>query len=772
MIASVAVRCVLALLLTLLPVHGDNIAQGSVDATEVNPIRKVVGLLQDMQKEIHEEGIKEKELFDKFMCICNGGDTEFRAAVEMGKGKVAGLESQLQEEGANRATLKQELKEHYKDKAEAEKDLGKATALREKERAEFESENGEATTSIASLGKAIPALEGGGTAALIQAAGGTSGIKKFIENSAFLTTFDRQRVLAFIDSRDGDADSPGTSQIIGILKGMKDEMEKGKAEMEQREKGAGEGFSQLKAAKDQELAASSTSIEKKERGSGELAVSISQNTDSLEDAQAELDDNTKFLSSLKTQCAARKQEWGARTQMRTDEVAAISEAIKILNDDDALEVFKKSVPSAAMMQTQQPTPSPRVAAMIRKFGFLQGRHQSYLPTLQRAQGVIATASSFLKSNHLNVLLYTLNTSIRQAQHKGQHRSSTGTLAAPDMSGIVKMVDNMIDVLVKEMVDDEEKKKFCESEIAKSDTDKAARTEELQSLDSSMEESADELGSLGDDIKALDRSIRDLDKDVAQATEQRKKEHQEYVDSVSMTDTAMQLIGKARNRMAKFYNPAIYQQPKKKELTMEEKIVASYGAAAFVQEHSLEKTMLLHKRGRRSVAPIEIPKMPAFKKSKKSGGVMELMNMLKQELKMDKQRMEMDEKVAQKDYVELMSESQESRAQDAKALVNKRGAKANIEGKMQEMKETRQLTQEDWTTVHEYLISLHGQCDLVIENYIPRVEARNAELESLRNAKSIMSGQDVGVPAGLRPEDGAAAPAEAAPAEEAAEEPVV
>ena len=48
---------------------------GSAAAAEAgaNPIRKVVTLMQNMQKEIEAEGAKEKELFDKFMCYCSGG---------------------------------------------------------------------------------------------------------------------------------------------------------------------------------------------------------------------------------------------------------------------------------------------------------------------------------------------------------------------------------------------------------------------------------------------------------------------------------------------------------------------------------------------------------------------------------------------------------------------------------------------------------------------------------------------------------------------------
>ena len=52
-----------------------------------------------------------------------------------------------------------------------------------------------------------------------------------------------------------------------------------------------------------------------------------------------------FLANLSVQCAEKKKEWAERQSMRAEEVAAIGEAIKILNDDDALDLFKKTLPS-------------------------------------------------------------------------------------------------------------------------------------------------------------------------------------------------------------------------------------------------------------------------------------------------------------------------------------------------------------------------------------------------------------------------------------------
>jgi len=39
----------------------------------INPIRRVVTMLQMMQKKVQAEGEKEQELFDKYMCWCATG---------------------------------------------------------------------------------------------------------------------------------------------------------------------------------------------------------------------------------------------------------------------------------------------------------------------------------------------------------------------------------------------------------------------------------------------------------------------------------------------------------------------------------------------------------------------------------------------------------------------------------------------------------------------------------------------------------------------------
>merc|ERR1740138_366969 len=85
-----------------------------------------------------------------------------------------------------------------------------------------------------------------------------------------------------------------------------------------------------------------------------------------------------------------------------------------------------------------------------------------------------------------------------------------------------------------------------------------------------------IATLGEEIKALEEGIVALDKSVAEATDQRKEEHQDFTELMAADTAAKELIGFAKNRMQKFYNPKLYKPPPKRELTEEERITLNMG----------------------------------------------------------------------------------------------------------------------------------------------------------------------------------------------------
>merc|ERR1719399_1664763 len=93
----------------------------TVDATfselKANPIRKVVTMLQNMQKQVTAEGEKEEALFEKFMCYCKNGKGALEASIEAAKSKNEALMASIKETDAALTQTKAELKGAQEDRA-------------------------------------------------------------------------------------------------------------------------------------------------------------------------------------------------------------------------------------------------------------------------------------------------------------------------------------------------------------------------------------------------------------------------------------------------------------------------------------------------------------------------------------------------------------------------------------------------------------------------------------------------------------------------------
>merc|ERR1719473_646239 len=165
------------------------------------------------------------------------------------------------------------------------------------------------------------------------------------KKSATVDDYEKDEVVAFLQGKQnpfGDY-SAASGEIMGILKAMRDEMDKDLNGAISEEDKAAAGFEELAAAKNAEISAASSAIESKTVRSGDLAVATTTMADDIEDTTAEMKETQAFVANLAEQCATKKKEWAARQKMRAEEVSGISEAIKILNDDDALDLFKKTL---------------------------------------------------------------------------------------------------------------------------------------------------------------------------------------------------------------------------------------------------------------------------------------------------------------------------------------------------------------------------------------------------------------------------------------------
>merc|ERR1719198_703921 len=109
-------------------------------------------------------------------------------------------------------------------------------------------------------------------------------------------------------------------------------------------------FDSLVAAKTKEINALTKAVESKTARIGDLGVQLVTLKEDLDDTTKSLMEDEAFLKDLDKNCKTNEDEWAARQKIRSEELLALADTIKILNDDDALELFKKTLPSPSLVQ--------------------------------------------------------------------------------------------------------------------------------------------------------------------------------------------------------------------------------------------------------------------------------------------------------------------------------------------------------------------------------------------------------------------------------------
>jgi len=279
--------------------------------------------------------------------------------------------------------------------------------------------------------------------------------------------------------------------------------------------------------------------------------------------------------------------------------------------------------------------------------------------------------------------------------------------------VLKMIDNMVALLKQEQRDDDDKKEYCEKLIDKTEDDLKSLELSVSDLGKAIADYKERIATLTEEIAALEDGIKSLDKQVADATADRKEEHEDNVETLANDNAAKEIIAMAKNRMNKFYNPKLYKPP---------------------AEAVLAQT---------DVAPPPPPEtFGAYaKKGDESGGVIAMMDNMIADLDKEITEIETEEKENQAEYESFMSESAAKRAADAKSIEDKEAAKADLEGKLVDSKGQKDSKMKEAMNTAQFLSEVHGDCDWLLSNFAARKEARAGELDALTKGKAVLSGAD-------------------------------
>jgi hypothetical protein len=646
------------------------------------PVTKVINLLKDMQAQLEKEATEDEEVYEKVACWCQTNDKSKTKAIADAEDHITSLTANIEEFTANSARLNTEIKNLESEIAKNQAALDKATAIRQKELAEFNAEEKDMLQSIGALKSAVtvlgkhssfaqvPSEEMLNIAAMIQWQ-----FHKHRDMLAEMVTPAQHKAVAAFVQAPGDyfdaeptfkqSYAPQSGQIFGILKQMKETFETNLSTSQKEEMQSQQAYESLKAAKEEEIKAGTEQRDTKEQELADTDEKNAQAKQDLDDTRNTLSADEQFLMNLKETCQNTDAEWEERQKARAEEIRGCSEALAILSSDDAHDTFTKT------------------------FNFMQVSKKEVKVQDKAEKILFAAAKKFG-----NPKLATLATRVRL-----------------DAFGkVTESIDGMVKDLKKEKADDIKMKDFCVEEINNNERAQELKQRDIEGLDAKIADLTALIDQLTKDIAALQASIADMQTQLKRAGEDREAENADFQTTVSDQRATQKLLANALNVLK-----------------------AVYDKKAFVQTKGKQE-------------PAGPPPPPGFKKyeqSSGSGGVMGMIEQVIADAKTLEAEAIQAETDAQKAYEAFVKDTNKSIEEANRSMTNKTEEKATAEADKTAAEQDKNSASNEQQQNQNENADLHKSCDFTLNNFEVKQAALEQEMEALGQAKAVLAGSGMG-----------------------------
>merc|ERR1719453_1509746 len=414
-----------------------------------------------------------------------------------------------------------------KEVAENQEALDQATTIRQKQLAEFNAEEKDLLQSVSALKSAITVLSKHHGGALMQMPRShVLGIAAALQNemqkhssllSGILTHSQRRAMEAFIQAPEDYFDAaptfkqsyaPQSGEIFGILKQMKETFETNLSDTQKEELTNQKAYEDLKAAKEEEIAAGQSQIDAKTQELATTDEKLAQAKEDIEDTKNNLSADEEFLLMLKEKCSTTDAEWEERQKTRQLEIEACSKALAVLSSDDAHDTFTKTFNPALLQVESSSSRRAQAADLLAKLAKKVGNPR------------LATLASQVKLDAF--------TKVKQA------------------------IDDMVTQLLKEKEDEIKHKDFCTDEFNTNQLQTEKKERKKEDLLAKVEDLELTIKTLSDNIDTLKSEIAEMQVQMKRAGEDREKENKDFQQTVADQRASQKLLQSALNVLKGFY----------------------------------------------------------------------------------------------------------------------------------------------------------------------------------------------------------------------------
>merc|ERR1712176_217451 len=269
-------------------------------------------------------------------------------------------------------------------------------------------------------------------------------------------------------------------------------------------------YSELKAAKEEEIAAGQAQIDSK---TAELVATDEKNVQAkvdVEDTKASLSADEQFLLMLKEKCQMTDKEWGERQKTRQLEMEAVSKALAILSGDDAHDLFTRTFNPA----------------------LLQSGSAAHAERREQAAQLLSKVAQKFHNPRLSTLAYRVKLDA--------------------FTRVKKAIDDMIAQLLKEKADEVKHKDFCTDEFNTNQLQTERKEREKQDLIAKIADLEATIKALGEAIDTLKAEIAEMQVQLKRAGEDREKQNKEFQSTVADQRETQKLLKAALGFLQDFY----------------------------------------------------------------------------------------------------------------------------------------------------------------------------------------------------------------------------
>merc|ERR1719399_820568 len=266
-----------------------------------------------------------------------------------------------------------------------------------------------------------------------------------------------------------------------------------------------------------------------------------------------------------------------------------------------------------------------------------------------------------------------------------------------------LIEDMIAKLLKEAQEEATQKAFCDKEIGKSKKSQDEKTATLDKLQSRIDGASSTIAQNTEDIKTLEAEVAEIDKAQAEATKIRTTEKEDYMKASKDFKDSAEAVAKAIEVLKNFYE------------------------GSFLQVNA--KTNLKSKQ-------------PAFggAKSDIASTIISVLEMSEEDFTTLLAECEATEDEAAKAYEKLTDENKVSKATKQTEAKAKASEVKSLTVQLEHSKEDHASTSAELDAVLAYIDKLKPQCESKAMSYAEKKAKREAEIEGLKEALSILSGE--------------------------------